>query len=109
MELVTRMETDFYSSDLSIVVIADGDEPIFSNDEFMKNQIYIFEELCLDPSRCYELFVFDTAGDGFNIGGVVVEVDEVVVLEVNPGDSGTPCEQCGGPTTYWVAGFGTCG
>jgi cysteine-rich repeat protein len=64
---------------------------------------------CLDPSRCYLFFFFDSWGDGFLAGGrLTLTLDGTdEVLDVIPGDTGTDVGDSG-TTTFWSQEFGPC-
>ncbi len=65
------------------------------------------QSACLKPSTCYRFFFFDAWGDGLINGGVTLTRDGYVVLQINPGETGTVAEQ-GNPTTFWSKSFGPC-
>ncbi|KAL3910840.1 MAG: hypothetical protein SGARI_001931, partial [Bacillariaceae sp.] len=106
--------TDSQEEGYVVVVLESGnfENVLFSQNTFSASTTYMANEtnICLAPGGCWEAFVFDNEGDGFEVGsGFIMDVDGTTVLEVVAGNTGTPCLDCdGNNVVFWSSQFGSC-
>jgi hypothetical protein len=68
-------------------------------------------EICLDPSGCYYIFLYDddVTNTGFTTGGIELNIEGTTILNVSFSDPGTPCAECNGTSVvFWGVKFGNC-
>jgi hypothetical protein len=108
LAFVTDTQEDGY-----VIVLLEADNfgnVLFSQNSFEAETAYGADEsqICIAPGGCYEIYVFDDAGDGFEVGsGFTLDIDGETVMEVVANDLGTPCLDCDGDNVvFWSAQFG---
>jgi hypothetical protein len=63
-------------------------------------------EECVDSSGCYNFLFFDAFGDGLFQGGLSLKWEGEEVLNIAPGEIGSPWQ--GGLSVYWYEELGQC-
>jgi cysteine-rich repeat protein len=72
----------------------------------LSNHRYELSE-CVQTSKCYKFYFFDTYGDGLFDGGLTVKYNGQSVLDVKPYELGEKWED-GTATVYWRRTLGNC-
>ena len=111
--LQLTMTTDQWARSENHLYLFDASTP---DDEFIwrmprfqlqGNSVYAGNACLQLTLECSKFYFLDEYGDGFENGGLTLSLDEVVVLQISPGDQGDIFED-GSPATFWYQEFGNC-
>ncbi len=106
------LETDSSSQSenqlyLSMDVAVDEDWVWSVNQFELENNRKYVASACLVPTNCYTFFFFDEMGDGLTTGAMTLMLNEEVVLQIRPGDTGLEFQE-NSAASFWYKEFGTC-
>jgi hypothetical protein len=115
-DTVIELATDSDADEMAIAMIdvanmdAAGDPTVLFAVGFgslQDNAFYLAEDICLDNSGCYVIFLLDQGADGFVGGGSLqVTVNNDLIMSVGPEDFGTYDSEIG--ASYWFIQYGSC-
>jgi hypothetical protein len=106
------LDTDLYAWTENELYFYDDNAP---DDDFVwkftargirSNHRYEASE-CIQTSKCYKFYFFDTYGDGLFDGGLTVKYNGQYVLDVKTYEVGEKWED-GAATVYWRRTLGNC-